>query len=115
MSDQPSIFSKLISEQPKKELEPKEPDIVRRGPQFLFPPTHSKSSPSEIMAAWLINCWKRPTITHRDIGVYGPNCARDPANRANLTKTLVEFGWLVPTKARRRDQKKFRVVRGPVD
>jgi hypothetical protein len=32
-----------------------------------------------------------------------------------LTQTLTEFGWLEPVAAWRRDQKKWRVIRGPSD
>jgi hypothetical protein len=106
-----SVFTKLIDE-PKKDR-PLEPDIVRRGPQFLVPPPHRQFAPTEILVAWLINHWTRPTITLRDIYSYGPNCARDPTNRINLIGALTEYGWLTPVRAWRRDQKKWRVVRGP--
>jgi hypothetical protein len=113
MSDEgSSIFAGLISEEPKQ-LEPKEPDIVRRGPQLLVPPTNRKSAPSEMVVAWLVNHWPRNTITLRDFYSYAPNCARDPTNRASLIETLTAYGWLVPIEAWRRDQKKWRVVRGP--
>jgi hypothetical protein len=110
---EPSIFSKYISEPEKGPAEPEEPDLIRRGPQYLFPPTDRRSAPSEILVEWLINRWRKPVITRRDIGVYGPTCARDPIDRTKLTNTLVEHGWLVPVEAWRRDQKKWRVVRGP--
>ena len=34
-------------------------------------------------------------------------------SKISLTKTLVEYGWLVPVKAWRRDMKKWRIVREP--
>ena len=106
-----SVFARYI-EAPEKEP-PLEPDIVRKGPQFLIPPTHRKSSPSEKLLEWLVNHWRQPTITLRDIYSYGPNCARDPTDRINLIRTLAEYGWLVPVRAWRRDMKKWRVVREP--
>lgn len=90
-----------------------EPEIVRKGPQPLIPPAHSGSPPSEKLLAFLINHWPKATITLRDISAYGPNCARNPADVMNLTKTLVQFGWLEPIAAWRRDQKKWRVIREP--
>ena len=96
-----------------EEKQPTEPEIVRRGPQPIIPPAHPKASPSEKLLEWLVNYWPRPTITLRDIYSYGPNCARDPMDRVNLTKTLTEFGWLVPIEAWRRDMRKWRIVRGP--
>jgi hypothetical protein len=90
-----------------------EPEIVRKGPQPLIPPAHSGSPPSEKLLAWLVNFWGRPTITLRDISAYGPNCARNPTDVMNLTKTLVQFGWLEPIAAWRRDQKKWRIIREP--
>jgi hypothetical protein len=110
MPNSESVFKQFVDDQEKEELEP---DIVRRGPQPIIPPTHHKSSPSEKLLAWIVNCWPKPVITLRDIRAFGPNCARDPMDAMNLTKTLTEFGWLVPTKAWRRDMKKWRVVREP--
>ena len=96
-----------------EEKQPTDPEIVRRGPQPIIPPAHPKASPSEKLLEWLVNYWPRPTITLRDIYSYGPNCARDPMDVTNLTKTLVEFGWLEPVTAWRRDMKKWRIVREP--
>jgi len=109
--DGKSVFARYI-EEPEKG--PSEPDIVRRGPQPIIPRAHRKSSPSEKLLAWLVNYWSRPTITARDISCYGPNCARDPTDRTNLTKTLVECGWLVPTRVHRRDMTRWRIVREPI-
>ena len=44
----------------------------------------------------MINHWHKPVVTLRDIAAFGPNCARDPADIMNLTKTLVQYGWLIP-------------------
>jgi hypothetical protein len=106
-----SLFDRLREKQPQQLEQPAEPEIVRRGPQPIIPPTHSKSTPSEKLLAWIINYWSRPTITLRDIYSYGPNCARDPADRASLIETLTEYGWLVPTEAWRRDMRKFKIIR----
>jgi hypothetical protein len=106
-----NLFERLG--QQSTQAEKLEPEIVRRGPQPIIPPAHSKSSPSEKLLAWIVNYWPRPTITLRDIRAFGPNCVRDPADILNLTKTLTEYGWLTPTKAWRRDMTKWLVVREP--
>jgi hypothetical protein len=106
-----SVFAKYIEGEPEKE--PAEPDIVRKGPQPIIPPAHRKSSPSEKLLEWLVNYWAKPTITLRDISAYGPRCARDPKDVVSLTEILVQYGWLAPTKAWRRDMKKWRVIREP--
>jgi len=109
------IFDRLSAPAPRQ-LEDQqfdEPELIRRGPQPIIPPAHPRSLPSEKLLSWMINCWDKPIITARDIGVYGPYCARDPINKTRLTKTLVEYGWLVPVKAWRRDVKKWRIIREP--
>ena len=113
MNDGPSIFARYIEDDGPKKESPTEPEIVRRGPQPIIPPTYSRSSPSEKLLAWLVNYWGKPTITLRDIYSYGPNCARDPADRASLIETLTEYGWLEPAEAWRRDMRKWRIVREP--
>ena len=87
-----------------------EPEIVRRGPQPIIPLIHLKSSPSEKLLAWIVNYWTRPTVSVREICIYGPNCVRDKKTILSLAQTLVERGWLAPTKTRRRDMKKWQIT-----
>jgi hypothetical protein len=101
---------RLADNAPTEQLEP---EIVRKGPQPLIPPAHSGSPPSEKLLAFLINHWPKNTITLRDISAYAPHSVRDPADALNLMKTLVEYGWLIPAEAWRRDMKKWRIVRHP--
>ena len=110
-----TLFDRLQEKQPQRleKEQPAEPEIVRRGPQPIIPLAHRKSAPSEKLLEWLVNYWPKPTVTLRDIYSYGPNCARDPMDRANLIGTLTEYGWLVPVQAWRRDMKKWRVIREP--
>jgi hypothetical protein len=105
------IFERL-AQQPETE-QPAEPEIIRRGPQPIIPPAHRKASPNEQLLTWMVNHWSKPTVTLRDISAYGPNCVRDPADIMSLTKTLVQYGWLIPVRAWRRDMKKWRIVREP--
>ena len=109
-----TLFERLAQQPQQLEKEQlDEPEIVRRGPQPIIPLAHRKASPKEQLLSWMVNHWGKPTVTARDISAYGPNCARDPANIMSLTKTLVQYGWLIPVRAWRRDMKKWRIVREP--
>jgi hypothetical protein len=112
--DGPSFFSRYIenpSEQPRQQLD--EPEIIRRGPLGVSPLTHRSSSPTEKLLSWMVNHWSKSTITARDIRAYGPYCTRDLTEIMSRTKMLVQYGWLVPVRAWRRDMKKWRIVREP--
>jgi hypothetical protein len=61
----------------------------------------------------MINYWPKPVISLREIRVYGPYSIRPAKDAASLTKTLTEFGWLIPLKAHRRDRQIWRIVREP--
>jgi hypothetical protein len=108
--DGKSVFAQYIVDSPP-EKEQIEPDIVRRGPQPIIPPPHPRSRPNEKLLDFLVNHWPKPTISARDIGKYGPNATRDQKNVIYLTKILVEYGWLIPIATRRRDMKKWQIVR----
>jgi hypothetical protein len=56
----------------------------------------------------------KPTISTRDIHIYGPNSIRDRESAINSAQTLVDCGWLIPLKAHRRDMHKWQVVRRPI-
>jgi hypothetical protein len=61
-----------------------------------------------------MNRWNKPTVSARDLYIYGPNCIRDRETVSGLTQSLVEHGWLVPIPTRRRgDTKKWQIVRDP--
>ena len=68
------------------------------------------SPPIEKLLDWLVNYWTRPTVSVREICIYGPNCVRDKKTILSLAQTLVERGWLAPTKTRRRDMKKWQIT-----
>jgi len=109
-----SLFERLGQKPLADESKQLEPEIVRRGPQPLIPPVPPRSSsPSEKLLSWLVNYWAGQTVNLRDIRAYGPNCARNASDTISLTKTLAEYGWLVPTSVHRRDMKRWRIVREP--
>jgi hypothetical protein len=71
-------------------------------------------SPAQKLLDWLQRDLARPSISTRQICVYGPNAVRN-RNRANdAVEILVKEGWLVPIQTRRRDMKAWRIVRKPI-
>ena len=115
-ASKPSVFTAYV-EKPEKDRS-EEPEIVRRGPQPIAPQpiiplAHRGSSPNEQLLSWMVNHWPKPVVTARDIQAYGPRCTRDPTEIMSRTKTLAQYGWLVPVRAWRRDMKKWRIVREP--
>jgi len=58
--------------------------------------------------------WTKPTITTRDIHIYGPQSIRDRESTISSAKVLVDYGWLIPLKAHRRDMHKWHIVRRPI-
>ena len=111
--DGPSFFARYIDEPEKAQPKLDEPEIIRRGPRGVSPLIHRSSSPTEKLLSWMVNYWPKPTVTARDIRAYGPYCTRDPTDVVSRTKTLVQYGWLIPVRAWRRDMKKWRIVREP--
>jgi hypothetical protein len=111
MSDSGSVFSKLISEEPKKESEPEK---ILRGPLLrpVVPPTDRFSSPVEQLLSWLMR-WPKPTVTTKNILQFGPNCLRNRKSARPAAETLVEWGWLTPLKTRCYREREWRIERGP--
>src|SRR6516162_3998420 len=79
------------------------------------PPTQTKFGANgltlelQALHRWLQN-WNKSTIRLRDICSRGPEFARKRERAIHLAEKLVETGWLVPTKARRRDRKEWEIV-----
>jgi hypothetical protein len=55
--------------------------------------------------------WRKPTVSIRDIRIYGPTSIRNRESAINSVEVLVKHGWLVPTETRRRDWRHWQVVR----
>ena len=55
--------------------------------------------------------WPKPTISPRDIRVYGPNSLRDKKSAVDAAETLVRNGWLVPIKTRRHSERAWQIIR----
>jgi hypothetical protein len=81
--------------------------IGRPPPQ---PQKMQEVSPAQKLLDWL-QSWNKPTVCMREILNYGPYAIRDRERAIGSAQTLVEFGWLVPTKKHRRDMHKWQIVR----
>ena len=68
----------------------------------------------QILLDWLLQHWHRPTISVREIGVYGPNPIRDREIMINSAETLVRHGWLREINAHRHDRRVWHIDRKPV-
>jgi len=79
------------------------------------PPTKKaqKPSPAQKLLDWLQH-WTQPTVSARDICIYGPNAIRDRESAIASAEILVKNGWLVPIKTRRHDMREWQIVRKPI-
>jgi hypothetical protein len=79
------------------------------------PPTTKAQKPlrAQKLLDWLQH-WSKPTVSTRDICIYGPNSIRNRESAIDAAEILVKEGWLVPNKAHRRDTHKWQVVRKPI-
>ena len=93
--DGPSFFARYIDD---SEKERPKPEIIRL------------SRDTEKLLDWLVNHWAKPTVTARDICIYGPNPIRDGRTALRTAEVLVEQGWLIPLKVHRRDRREWQIV-----
>jgi hypothetical protein len=72
----------------------------------------------QLLLNWLLQHWTEPTICMRDIYSYAPRSIRDPIRNEEIaissTQTLVDYGWLIPLKAHRRDRQIWQIARKPI-
>ena len=59
------------------------------------PPTRKaqEPSPAQKLLDWLQH-WSKPTVSARDICIYGPNAIRDRQRAIDSAEILVKNGWL---------------------
>jgi|SRR5215471_11944268 len=72
-----------------------------------------KPEPAQLLLTFLQR-WPKPTVSARDICIYGPNFIRDRESAINSAETLVKHGWLIPNKTRRHDMREWQIVRRPI-
>jgi hypothetical protein len=73
----------------------------------------SHKDPAQQLLDWLQR-WRHPTVSSRDICIYGPRPIRDRESAIKSAEVLVRHGWLVPHKTRRQDMKHWQIVRRPI-
>jgi hypothetical protein len=93
--NKPSFFARYIDNPPpiKKAQEP---------------------SPAQKLLDWLQRDLARPSISTRQICIYGPNAVRNRKRANDAAEILAKEGWLVPIQTRRRDMKAWSIVRKPI-
>ena len=72
-----------------------------------------KLLPAQKLLDWLQH-WTEPTVSARDICIYGPNSLRDRRSAIDAAEILVKTGWLILNKTRRHDMNEWRIVRKPI-
>src|SRR5262245_3977006 len=88
-----------------------------KNPQFSFASDDPPPKPQPTQqdhAQLLLNFlqrWAKPTISVRDMRIWGPKLFRDPKKAIDAAQVLVRNQWLTPTKPRRREPYRWQVVR----
>jgi len=82
-------------------------------------PPPAEDRPNEITLAqklldFLQQHWTKPTVSARDICIYGPYSIRDRKRAIDAAEILAKEGWLVPIKTRRHDMQHWGIVRKPI-
>ena len=72
-----------------------------------------KLLPAQKLLDWLQH-WTKPTVSARDICIYGPNSLRDRRSAIDAAEILAKTGWLLPNKTRRHDIHEWQIVRKPI-
>jgi hypothetical protein len=69
--------------------------------------------PAQKLLDWLQR-WNKPTITVRQIRIYGPHIIKDQRSAIDAAEILVKNGWLNPVKKPfRRDRIEWQIIRTP--
>jgi hypothetical protein len=73
-----------------------------------------KLQPAQTLLTWLQRHWNKPTISEREIRIFGPRCCRDRETASASAEVLVRHNWLNPVSVRRRDSRAWEIIRRPV-
>jgi hypothetical protein len=86
--------------------------LAKNRPPAVEEKTKRGEDPAQRMLDWLQR-WSKPTISVRDIHIYGPKSIRDRKSMIDAAETLVKNGWLTPAKTHRYDMRAWQIVRRP--
>ena len=67
-----------------------------------LPTEKATKQPAQKLLDWL-QYWTKPTVSARDICIYGPNSIRNRDKAIEAAEIPVKTGWLIPNKTRRHD------------
>jgi hypothetical protein len=73
-----------------------------------------KLQPAQTLLTWLQRHWNKPTISEREIRIFGPRCCRDRETASGSAEVLVRHNWLKAVSVRRRDSRAWEIIRRPV-
>jgi hypothetical protein len=88
----------------------KETFLLAEEPEAKSTKQARKNDSAQRMLDWLQR-WSEPTVSVRDIRIWGPRIFRDPKEAIASAQTLVKFGWLTPIGTRQPYLHKWRVIR----
>jgi hypothetical protein len=111
--EQPTVAASTIDSKPPVETKPAPAtrtvnpfDHLKIEPKKPEPERTRK--PAQDLLTWIQRGWAKPTISLRNICVYGPRAFRDKAIALKQIQLLAQHGWLVETKAHRYDRRLWR-------
>jgi|SRR5262249_28494361 len=76
-------------------------------------PAPAKIEPAQLLLDFILR-WPKPTVSRRDIYIYGPRSTRKREDAIHAAETLVKNGWLKPYKTHRHDWRVWEIVRRPI-
>src|SRR5215469_5878525 len=86
---------------------------------FLFAEPETKPiretqevSPEQKLLDWLQR-WNKDTICAKNILQFDPNSIRKQKAADNATAILIKHGWLIPTKTKQSNWRRWQIVRKP--
>jgi hypothetical protein len=83
--------------------------LIEPPPIEEWPPPR-KVDHAQRLLDWLQR-WDKPTVTARDIRIFGPHSGRTRELTHSSVEILVKHGWLVPLKVNQRNRYRWRIVR----
>jgi hypothetical protein len=93
-----NLFERVGRERPPVEATRKQPHKIQRAQRLLD---------------WM-QSWTKPTISARDICIYGPRPIRKREKAGEAAEVLVKTGWLRPIPTHRSDMEAWLIIRQPL-